>query len=313
MIAIASPPVGALLGLDTGREELLPARCLVGRSRACDLILAARDVSSQHAVVQWTGAVWELQDLGSRNGTTVGEHRLAFGERVPLRRGHQIRFGRQSGAFEFVDDAPPRPMAVHLDSGRIRVAAAGLLALPDDDPPELLLYPDGPERWIGERHGELSEVGDRAVVLVRGEMWRVHLPTGGSGTWEEHPSDVTVADLLLRFSHSSNEEYVELVAFVGERRLDLQARAHHYPLLLLARARVADQQRGVPEAEQGWMQQDRLLAMLKIEPGHLNISIHRSRSQLGQAGVADAAKLVERRKGTKQLRLGACRIEIVRV
>ncbi|MFY0533767.1 FHA domain-containing protein [Nannocystis pusilla] len=229
--------MGALLGLDTGREELLPARCLVGRSRACDLILAARDVSSQHAVVQWTGAVWELQDLGSRNGTAVGEHRLAFGERVPLRRGHQIRFGRQSGAFEFVDDAPPRPMAVHLDSGRIRVAAAGLLALPDDDPPELLLYPDGPDRWIGERHGELSEVGDRAVVLVRGEMWRVHLPTGGPGTWEEHSSDVTVADLLLRFSHSSNEEYVELVAFVGERRLDLQARAHHYPLLLLARAR----------------------------------------------------------------------------
>ncbi|MDC0720297.1 FHA domain-containing protein [Nannocystis bainbridge] len=305
--------MGALLGLDTGREELLPARCLVGRSRACDLILAARDVSSQHAIVQWTGAVWELQDLGSRNGTIVGEHRLAFGERVPLRRGLVLRFGREAGAFEFVDDAPPRPMAIHLDSGRIRIAEAGLLALPDDDSPELLLYPDGPERWVGERHGELTEVGDRAVVLVRGEMWRVHLPTGGSGTWEEHASDLCVADLRLRFSHSSDEEYVELLALAGERRIDLQARAHHYPLLLLARARLADQQRGVAEPEQGWVHQDKLLAMLKIEPGHLNISIHRSRAQLGQAGVADAARLVERRKGTRQLRLGAAQVEIVRV
>ncbi|MDC0668183.1 FHA domain-containing protein [Nannocystis radixulma] len=304
--------MGALLGLDTGREELLPARCLVGRSRACDLILAARDVSSQHAVVQWTGAVWELQDLGSRNGTSVGEHRLAFGERVPLRRGLQIRFGRQS-IFEFVDDSAPQPMAIHLDSGRIRIADGGLLALPDEDAPELVLYPETPDRWMGERPGETSEVGDRAVVLVRGEMWRVHLPTGGSGTWEESQPGLVVADLLLRFSHSSDEEYVELVAIAEGRRIDLQARAHHYPLLLLARVRLADQQRGVPEPEQGWVHQDRLLTMLKIEPGHLNISIHRSRGQLGQHGVVDAAKLVERRKGTRQLRLGVEHIEIVRV
>jgi hypothetical protein len=306
--------VGALQGIDTGREEVLPARCLVGRSSVCDLILAARDVSSQHAVLQWTGLVWELQDLGSRNGTLVGEHRLALGERVPLRRGLQLRFGRQSEAWQFVDDAAPRPMAVHLDSRRIRVAAGGLLALPDEDAPELLLYPETADRWVSEHHGELSEVGDRAIVLVRGEMWRIHLPTLESGTWEEqHPSAITLADLQLRFAHSSDEEYVELVALAAGRRIDLQARAHHYPLLLLARARLADRARGVAEPEQGWMHQDRLLDMLKIEPGHLNIIIYRGRAQLAQSGVVDAARLIERRKGTRQLRIGVEQLEIVRV
>ena len=43
-----------------------------------------------------------------------------------------------------------------------------------------------------------------------------------------------LAGLLLRFSVSRDEEYVELVA-VHERQLfDLQARSHHYALLLLA-------------------------------------------------------------------------------
>ena len=58
----------------------------------------------------------------------------------------------------------------------------------------------------------------------------------------------------------------------------------------VAAAPPADLARGVPEPEQGWVHQDRLLAMLKIEPGHLNISIHRSRGQLGQHGVVDAAR-----------------------
>jgi len=32
----------------------------IGRSRACDLVVTARDVSGQHAVLQWTGQHWQM-------------------------------------------------------------------------------------------------------------------------------------------------------------------------------------------------------------------------------------------------------------
>lgn len=124
---------------------------------------------------------------------------------------------------------------------------------------------------------------------------------------------VRLADVRLCFAHSSDEEYIELTADAGTGRMDLEARAHNYVLLLLARARLADQARGVAPPNQGWIQQDKLLDMLKIEPAHLNITIHRARLHLARSGLGDATRLVERRKGTRQLRLGVARIEIVRL
>lgn len=50
---------------------------------------------------------------------------------------------------------------------------------------------------------------------------------------------------------SRDEEHIEAVAFAGVRCLDLQARAHNYLLLVLARQRLADREAGLPEAEQG--------------------------------------------------------------
>ncbi|MBK9756250.1 MAG: FHA domain-containing protein [Nannocystis sp.] len=39
-------------------------------------MLAEKNVSGQHAVLEWTGVVWQLQDLGSRNGTYVDNQRV---------------------------------------------------------------------------------------------------------------------------------------------------------------------------------------------------------------------------------------------
>ncbi|MFY0538241.1 hypothetical protein [Nannocystis pusilla] len=47
-----------------------------------------------------------------------------------------------------------------------------------------------------------------------------------------------------------------------------------------------------------------------MDDNHLNICIHRARTQLGRLEVADAASLVERRPGTRQVRLGPARIEL---
>lgn len=293
-------------------EALLPARCLIGRAPICDLILAARDASSQHAVLQWTGSLWELHDLGSKNGSFVDDHRLTRGEKVPLRRGQRLRFA-QAGVWELRDDGPPQPMVVNLRSGEVRLIADGLLALPSDDEPTVAIHATSPDSWWRESDGEEQPLGDRAIVVVGDDAWRVHLATRATGTLDEPSGGLRVAELRLRFAVSQNEEYVELVALARGRTLDLKARAHHYPLLLLARERVQQRAKGISSAAAGWIHQERLLAMLRIEVSHLNISIHRSRAQLGKAGVVDAARLVERRPGTRQLRIGVEALEIERL
>ncbi|MDC0722871.1 FHA domain-containing protein [Nannocystis bainbridge] len=300
--------MGVLRGPDGDLE--LPDRCLVGRSRGCDLVLAARDVSSEHAVLQWSATHWELRDLGSRNGSYVGEVRLGPGGRAPLAVGAVLRFGREAGPWQLACAAGPRAQAVALADGARRIAEGGYLALPHETEPRAALYQEGDGRWWLEQDGATREVDDRAVIEAGG-LWRVHLPRAAAGTWEDGATLLVVAQLRLRFAVSRDEEQVELVAQVGERRLDLQVRAHHYPLLLLARQRQADAAAGVAAAEQGWLRQDDLLTMLRMKEDHLGVAIHRARAQLARAGVADAAALIERRPGTRLLRLGVAAIEVV--
>lgn len=303
--------MAALVGPDALRLDAVPTRCVVGRSNACDLVLDVRDVSREHAVLHWTGAAWELQDLGSRNGTYLEGQRLATRECRPLARGASIRFGETLGPWQLVDDAPPQPMAVNLVDRRVVHVDVDELALPDAVEPALWLRLSDRGEWIAEpTSGPPSRVEDRAVLTVRGEPWRVHLATGAPATWQAAADAGDAPPLRLCFRVSANEEYVELAALVGERRIDLKARAHHYPLLLLARARLADQAAGLSEAEQGWRFQDRLLDMLKVEPGYLSLAIHRTRLQLTQAGVPNPTRVVERRVGTRQLRLGVAQVTI---
>jgi hypothetical protein len=276
-------------------------------------MLEAKGVSAQHAIIQWIGGAWQVQDLGSLNGTFVNKHKLVTGERVSLQGGDAVCFARELGDWRLVDTGPPRPIAMHLLTRRVHVAERGYLALPDGEDPEASVQLSGPDRWVLECDGEVAPIEDRSVVMVRGEPWRVHLPSGVAGTLDERALGPVVTDLRLQFSVAPDEEYVELVAWTDGQRIDLKARAHHYPLLLLARARIADQRAQVPGPQQGWLFQDRILEMLKTDASYLNLSIHRSRHQLSKAGVADAAQLVERRPGTRQLRLGVEAVEIVRL
>ncbi|MBK7826389.1 FHA domain-containing protein [Nannocystis sp.] len=304
--------MGVLRAQESGHTLQLPARCLIGRSRACDLVLGEPQVSSQHAALEWNGSKWEVCDLGSRNGTHVNGLRLAAGERVPIRRGAELRFGRESPAWLLADDGGPSLMAVQLATGESQLAAGGYLVLPDAERPEVAVYQDARGVWVAETRGEQASLEDRAVIAVaNGAVWRVHLPSLGDGTLKENEPPLLIGMLLLRFSFTRDEEHVELRALHGERCLDLQARAYHYPLLLLARQRLADRAAGLAESEQGWIRQDELLKQLRIDENYLHISLHRARTQLGKLGVADVAGLVERRSGTRQLRLGVARLELV--
>jgi hypothetical protein len=272
-------------------------------------VIDARDVSAQHAVLQWTGLRWELQDLGSRNGTYVDDVPVA-GNRALVVLDSNLRFGREA-TWLVVDAGPPRLMVMREDTGEVILAEGGLLVLPDADEPAACIYQDPHGAWVCERHGEPAVLDDRAILSIANVAWRVHLPMVCQATSQDEGPLVLVAALRLRLAFSRDEEQVEAIAFAGQRRLDLQVRAHNYLLLVLARRRLADASGGLPDAEQGWIRQEDLLRMLRMDENHLNISVHRARTQLGRLGVADAASLIERRSGIRQLRVGIRDLELV--
>ncbi len=289
----------------------LPSRCLVGRSGACDLVLAEKNVSGHHAALEWQGGSWQVQDLGSRNGTFVDEQRIDPQARAVVVAGTRLRFGRDAPTWELVDAGEPRAMARNLGNGQTRVAEGGYLALPDPDAPECSVFQLPQGDWVLERDGEQTPALDRATIAAAsGDLWRIFLPVALPGTVQDGAGALLVAQMRLRFRVSRDEEQVELTGFLGDRRLDLQIRAHHYPLLLLARRRLADRAAGAPEPDQGWMALDDLLRMLQLTEVHFNITIHRARTQLGKLGVADAASLVERQPRTRRLRLGVSQLEV---
>jgi len=305
-----------------GTRLTVLSRHLVGRSRLADLKMTELTVSGEHAVLRWTGREWELHDLGSRNGTIVNGRRLTPGERVALARGAVIAFGQADNAWRLVDDAPPTIMAVPTEGGEPLCARDHLLALPSEDNPDAVVYRDAGGDWVLEQGGEATRVADRRVVRAAGREFLLRIPELIAATWDNSSPSPHLAGLTLRFSVSRDEEYVALTARGDHHVIDLGARAHHAVLLMLARSRLEDRKAREsaagqgdqpPESSEGWVYQDELADKLAIDETHLNVAVFRCRRQLAEAGIVGAASIVERRRPTRELRLGVARIEIVTV
>jgi FHA domain len=296
---------------------------LVGRSRLADLRMTEPTVSGEHAVLRWTGRDWELHDLGSRNGTIVDGRRLAPGERVALVRGVVIAFGQADNAWRLVDDAPPTIMAVPAEGGEPLCAENQLLALPGEDNPEAVVFRDTVGDWMLEHGGEAMRLADRTTVRAGGRDFILRVPDLIAATSDISSPAPHLGALTLCFSVSRDEEYVALTARDEHHVIDLGARAHHAVLLLLARSRLEDRKASAPatasrkapppDSSEGWVYQDELADKLAIDETHLNVAVFRIRRQLAEAGILGAASIIERRRSTREVRLGVARIEIVTV
>ncbi len=294
-------------------RHILSSRDLVGRSRHCDLRIEKPFVSNEHAVLQWSGERWDLRDLGSRNGTFLDGERIEPGVLVPLSAGVTLDFGAAEESWRLLDVSAPVPLA-RTEDGRAEVLGdGGLLVLPDPEAPEITVFLRRGSVWVAE-HGDTEEpVTDRSLVIAGEKRWMLRLPEALISTEGAPQTPASAVEkLALRFRVSRDEEHVELTAREGERDLDLGARAHHHVLLVLARQRLRDQSDdGLPETSHGWLYQDDVARMLVIDEPRVNVDIYRARKQLAKAGALDPVGVVERRAGTRQLRIGTGRIEIV--
>jgi hypothetical protein len=306
-----APPVAAI-SRARGERRSLPTRALIGRSRRCDLVLTDPSVSGEHAVIWWDGKDWWIRDLGSRNGTWVDDARLGLHESLRLSQGGQLRFGDTPRAWTVDSIDAPRPRAVLVDEGREAEGEDGILALPNEEEAVLAIYGDPRSGWVLESEREVRAVADLEELEVAGQRWRLHLPQLLEPTQMAADEALRLAEISLCFEVSSDEEHVSLVAASSSSpaRVDLGSRAHHYMLLTLARARLADSE--LAEPARGWVYQDELYAGLGVDREQLNMAVFRARKQLAKAGIRDARRLVERRVDSQQLRLGVAEIQIQR-
>lgn len=96
----------SLAGKPQANYSITRQRTRIGRWNGNDIVLDCRSVSGAHAVLNQVGSRLEIEDLGSRNGTYVGDTRIG---RMDLDDGGIVRIGdytltlvanRQAMAYE---------------------------------------------------------------------------------------------------------------------------------------------------------------------------------------------------------------------
>ena len=94
--------VGSLIDLQhpDRRFDIAKPTITIGRTRRCDVVIDHTTVSRQHATIKLEQGQFRLYDLGSTNGTFMGEQRVR--EPVVLEDGATVRFGEMEFIFKIV-------------------------------------------------------------------------------------------------------------------------------------------------------------------------------------------------------------------
>lgn len=300
--------MAVLQHLRTARLASLGARTTIGRSRACTLRLKAGRASGEHAVMLWSDGGWRLRDLGSSNGTWIGDRRLAAGQEEALTAGVRLAFGDTGDRWVLVDDRPPSPFARHESGEQAVDADGGVLGLPSPEDPALMVFRRA-GGWIAEDADGERPVHDQDLVTVHGVVWRLFLPTVLAATvLDDGRRPPALGGLSLKLAVSRDHEFVGVTLCEGERTIEVPPRTLHYMLVVLAQARP-DPTQTPRDAETGWVDIEAVARALVVDYRTVGVYVCRLRQQFGGLGIDAAGDIVERRPGA--LRLGRIAVELV--
>jgi ABC-type multidrug transport system ATPase subunit/pSer/pThr/pTyr-binding forkhead associated (FHA) protein/ABC-type multidrug transport system permease subunit len=126
---------------------------ILGRSEACDLVIADNSVSSQHARLATDGQQWLLEDLGSTNGTWIDGEQLPPRQPVPVTPRNRIILGLQAPMpWPAMEPGPGAGANAAPNANVIRIGRA-----PDND-----VVIDLP--MISWRHAMITQVAGQLIL-----------------------------------------------------------------------------------------------------------------------------------------------------
>lgn len=304
--------MGILVLSSDGQTRTLQSEQTFGRTESCEVRLTGTHVSSNHAELRWFADGWHVKDLGSLNGTFVNGRRAPAGEWVLLDQGAKLAFGNPGDPPWVLQSADaPIPTLVPLEGGEPVPIAEGIIGIPVDAPVATVSVDTDGKWWLEDASGDPVALQHKAQFEVAGRLWRLSAPPVPSLTTPLGLS-FTIDDTLLRIGHSADEENIQVEAVSRGHAVSLGARLHHFLLLVLARKRLQDRERGILESSCGWIYQDELLGQLRIDRVNLNLQVHRIRRQFSTCGFTDPSAVIERRPQTRELRIGFAAFDIQR-
>jgi FHA domain len=312
---IGSELVMAVLKEENTQKKLfLRGLHMFGRnpSRA-DTVLCNSDVSQIHASIRWNGKTWEITDH-SRNGTLLDGRRLVANEKTALATGQTIRFSlacETGWVVETLD--PPCPMLLPANEEAPVILLQGFHFLPDEDAALASVYLSAGSQWMWEDEQGHRILHDGDMVMVGDQTWKFNASNEIEVTSDLRlQSPPALRTVLFDFAVSQNEEHIYLSIAIDGNVINLGERTHHYSLLILARKRFEDAERGIDVASQGWISVDDLSRMLGLDAPHVNTLLFRGRNQIAREcpDESSLSNVIERRRG--EVRFGAFRFQIVR-
>lgn len=90
----------------------------IGRSEECDISLPDRQVSRYHARISWQGNEYQIEDLGSKNGTHVNGQEVQ--STMALRDGDELQVALRF-KMAFVDAGATAPLTFNFDKAGIQI------------------------------------------------------------------------------------------------------------------------------------------------------------------------------------------------
>jgi hypothetical protein len=147
---------------------LQPSVTTIGRSDDCDVVLADREVSRQHAQVRHEGDRYVLVDLGSKNGTFLNGVRVSSALR--LADGDEVRIAPRFRLLFADSDATavagPLAGGIAIDASSRTVTVAGRALEPALPPQQFALL----QLLAGDPHRVFTrdEIAERCYPDARG-------------------------------------------------------------------------------------------------------------------------------------------------
>ena len=299
---------------------LLPHHTFGRRQSAVDTWVNYQEVSNLHCIVQWQGGHWEIRDT-SRNGLwidgTLAEKekpsRLQTGMRVSLT-------PNNSHTFQVLDAAAPEYLLIPENKTLNPIPLEPYNLLPDSKTPELCIFQHTQEnnmlwqmQWLEDAPDDDAQPLHHGDVLHIGKVfWQAFLPQLNQQTRELDGRNGHTL-LSIEFNVSLDQESVEILLTNSQHTQSLGYKVQHYLLLHLARQRIEDSARHLPEKDQGWIANELLEKQLGLDATYINIQVFRLRQAFSQIteNSNSTKSIVERRRGCTRIGISADNIRII--